>query len=90
MHKFKKCPNSKVCGNVGLDDPDVFREKTTTNFSGIISKIEDGWVSKWMQIQAPLLPGVYAIDVKSEVRIVDSDQYEESDNEKETDEREVK
>ncbi len=87
MNKFQRCPNSKVCGTTGLDDLDTFREKTTSNFSGIVSKMEDGWVSKWLHIDAPLQAGVYAIDVKSEMKLVEADEYE---SDQEADEREVK
>ena len=87
MNKFEKCPNSKVCGTVGLNDLDVFREKTTSNFSGLVSKMEDGWVAKWLHIDGPLQAGVYAIDVKSEMKLVEADDYE---SDLEADEREVR
>ncbi len=54
----------------------MFREKTTSNFSGLVSKMEDGWVAKWLHIEGPLQAGVYAIDVKSEMRLVEADDYE--------------
>ena len=58
-----------VCNTTGLDDLDVFHERTTSNFSGMIAKIQDGWVAKWNNVASPLLCGLYAIDVKSELRL---------------------
>ncbi len=66
-----RCPNHKHCGTVGLDDIDTLKQKTTTNFSGFVAKIGEGWVSRWLQIEEPLLAGVYAIDVKSDLKLVD-------------------
>ena len=75
---------------MGLDDIDTLKQKTTSNFSGFVAKIGEGWVSRWLQIEEPLLAGVYAIDVKSDFKIIDQqlDEYEDSD-EDEGDEREV-
>ena len=83
-----KCPNYKSCGTVNLDDIDTLREKTTSNFSGLIAKMGEGWVSQWQNIGEPNVPGVYAIDVKSDLRLLEPNEYEE-DEDDERDEREV-
>ena len=49
--------------------------------------MEDGWVAKWLHIEGPLQAGVYAIDVKCEMKLVDPDEYE---SDQEGDERETK
>ena len=73
MQEFEgNCPNYKFCGTTNLDDIDVFREKTTSNFSGLVAKLGEGWVSKWQQISKPYVAGVYAIAVKSDLRMVNN------------------